>query len=105
MVSPIILMLVLLALGLLLPPDAGAAGNIQRYTDPQGTIHIDNVKSSKVQEKDAGLSSPRSGAGFPNQMSQAIPSRRTRRSQPEGITPPLPRPPAPPVTPNGPSGS
>jgi hypothetical protein len=42
-ISPI---LVLLTLGLLFAAALAAAGDIQQYTDPQGTIHINNRGSA-----------------------------------------------------------
>ena len=53
MAARISLILVLLTLELLFPAAVGAAGDIQQYTDPQGTIHIDNRGSaSKDKDKD-----------------------------------------------------
>jgi hypothetical protein len=110
MASRISLVLVLLTLELLFVAAVGAAGDIQHYSDPQGTIHIDNRSStSKDKDKDKGKDKEESGlpvsppaAVVPPQQPKVFTGRRPESRQERG-GPPLPAPPAP--TPAPDSGS
>ena len=84
MASRISLVLVLLTLELLFVAAVGAAGDIQHYSDPQGTIHIDN-RSSTSKDKDKGKDKEESG------LPVLLPPRLCHPSSPRYLPAAVPR--------------
>ena len=104
MIARINFSLAWLAVGLLLLGGVGAAEDIRQFTDPQGTIHIDNrTPRSPAKDMAGNLAPAAAGVNSPQQMLQPVPSRRgrIRLERPDGVGSPLPRRPAPAVQANG----
>ena len=95
-----------LAVSLIIAAEAGAA-KIKRFTDPQGTIHIDNLSPSDKEPSDnkIGLSPPsvprlRRPAGPPE---RTVPEPGAVPRPHSHVTPPEPSPPPGPARPEQPA--